>query len=267
MNKNSDEIIKQAFHFRADAIEASPVIKQRIDQVLLKETGNNPNYERKGNKPMKWNFKKAAVLVAGLSLLTTGVCFASGKFTGYITVADSRNSEVNGDFNAVEDAEQEAGINVAALESFNNGYTFEGVNVITTAACNEGEQMYDFNQIILEYANGDLPMISVFAEDAVYLETEEREHQLIRECDGIEIMYNQDTYKFVPEDYTLTDEDIALEAGGNYYISYGSDEVVIKQHSSVTWVKDGVFYNMLGFDLTLSAEELMDMAEEMIHAE
>ena len=62
----------------------------------------------------------------------------------------------------------------------------------------------------------------------------------------------------------LTEEDKAGEARGDFYISVGSQEVEIHQNQTVTWDKDGVHYQLLGFDLSLNAEEMLDMAEEII---
>ena len=38
----------------------------------------------------------------------------------------------------------------------------------------------------------------------------------------------------------------------------------VQKSSNVTWEKDGVYYNLSGFDLNLSSDELFDMAEEVM---
>lgn len=85
-----------------------------------------------------------------------------------------------------------------------------------------------------------------------------------RVCGDITVYYDSITNKQVPPDYVMTEEDKAGEAKGDFYISVGSQEVETHQNQSVTWDKDGVRYQILGFDLNLGAEEMFDMAEEII---
>lgn len=71
-------------------------------------------------------------------------------------------------------------------------------------------------------------------------------------------------YKFVPANYEMTEEDKALTEQGNYTLSYGTDKVEIQQNKYVSWEKDGVSYTIMGFDLDLTDEEMLDMAGQMI---
>ncbi|MDD3142290.1 MAG: signal peptide protein, partial [Lachnospiraceae bacterium] len=75
---------------------------------------------------------------------------------------------------------------------------------------------------------------------------------------------NKDTYKIVPPDYELTEEDKQNQLREDYFISYGSSEVYTQEASNVVWVQDGVTYDLLGFDVDVSADEMMQMAQEII---
>ncbi len=265
--KKSDNIITNALKFHADAIEASPVMKEKIDQVILKQENNVFKNER--STSMKWNFKKVAVAALGVCLLTGGVCYAAEQMAQYY-VSSSAPSAYQTDFSAVDSCAKEAGLNVNALETFANGYTFAEVGVDNTAAIGEEDQkLYEFSELVLRYGKEGLPSISIFAEDAVYDAgfNEELIYDAVRECDGIELRCYTVNNKFLPVDYELTDEDKANMDKPNYNYAYGSSEIEIKQSMNVVWIKDGVRYQMFGFDLPLSAEEMLDMAEEMIRAE
>lgn len=261
--KKSENIISNALKFHADAIEASPVMKEKIDQAILKQ---NTVFKKERSSSMKWNFKKVAVAALGVCLLTGGVSYAGGKvayLAGHSNVNDYQTS-----FSGISSLEEEVGIDVSVVETFANGYAFDSADTNNTSAYSEEDQeLYEFQEIMIHYANGDLPRISVYAVDEVYYGDGGTIPDMVRECDGIEIRYVSYVNKFVPVDYELTDEDKANMENPNYNLAYGSSEVEIKQGMFVDWEKDGVHYNMIGFDLPLSAEEMLDMAEEMIRAE
>lgn len=267
--KKTEHIITDALKFHADAIEASPVVKEKIDLAISERENDIFRQERKRVTIMKWNMKKVAVTALGVCLLTGGVCYAAEQMVQYYTSSsDIRNYQT--DFSAVESCAEEAGLNVNALETFANGYTFQEVGVDKTVAMGEEDQkLYEFPELVISYEKEGLPSVNIFAEDAVYYggHDDTLTYDATRDCDGIEIRCYTVTNKFVPADYELTDEDNANMDNPNYNLAYGTSEIEITESMHVTWTKDGVHYHMFGFDLTLSAEEMLDMAEEMISAE
>lgn len=265
--KKTDETITDALKFHADAIEASPVLKKKIDLAILEQENGAFRKERRKVTLMKWNIKKVAAAALGVCLLTGGVCYAAEQMAYYIS--SSAPSDYQTDFSAVDSLAKEAGLDVNAVERFANGYTFEEVGIDKTSAIGEeGQKLYDFSELSIHYGREGAPSISIFAEDAAYYEgiDEAMVYDAVRECDGIEVRCFTVTNKCVPSDDDLTDEDRANMGNPNYNYASGSSEVEIMQSMNVVWVKDGVYYHMLGFDLTLSAEEMLDMAEEMIAA-
>lgn len=265
MNKELDTTIRTAFHYHADSVEASSELKQKIDQALMDQKMNISENERSIKKPMKWNLKKAAVIAAGICILTTGVSYAGGQVAIYMS--GSSPVDASTEYNDITAAGEKAGIDISAVESFSNGFTFEKVNVFGTSAYSEEYQkLYDFDEVSISYVNEDMTQVSVYMSDVKYA-GDIKVSDTVRECDGITISYFVDTYKFVPVGYELTEEDLANMEADNYFISEGSEEVEVKQFSYVTWVKDGVFYHMFGYDLPLTEDDLFNMAEEMIRAE
>ena len=77
----------------------------------------------------------------------------------------------------------------------------------------------------------------------------------------------RDHYKFVPEDYEKTPEDIASEAGGHYYISFGADRIEERDIVSADVVLNDVNYTFY-FDnaAECSDEMLFQMASELLEA-
>lgn len=70
-------------------------------------------------------------------------------------------------------------------------------------------------------------------------------------------------YKFVPVDYELTEADEAAVEDGSMVVSVGTSEVEEQLSSNVIWQADGVYYHLTGMDLSLSADNLLEMAAEM----
>lgn len=93
---------------------------------------------------------------------------------------------------------------------------------------------------------------------------ESKQTEKTRVCGDITLYYDSTTYKFVPADYELTQEDKVNQEKENYCISYGSDQVEIQKAVVVDWMKNGIRYQLIGFDLNVSADEMFDMAEEIM---
>ena len=88
--------------------------------------------------------------------------------------------------------------------------------------------------------------------------------EVIKTVKDTDIYYYSYTNKSVPAEYKLTDDDKRAEESGELVFSYGAEKVEIKNVQSVTWIKDGTQYQLLQIDGKLSADELSDMAEEVI---
>ena len=82
-----------------------------------------------------------------------------------------------------------------------------------------------------------------------------------------EVRIYRDHYKFVPEDYEKTPEDIAAEAGGHYYISFGADQIEERDIVSADVVLNDVNYTFI-FDNAAECtdEMLIQMASELLAA-
>ena len=84
---------------------------------------------------------------------------------------------------------------------------------------------------------------------------------------GTAVKIYRDHYKFVPEDYEKTPEDIAAEAGGHYYISFGAGQIEERNIVSADVVLNDVNYTFY-FDnaAECSDEMLFQMASELLEA-
>ena len=99
-------------------------------------------------------------------------------------------------------------------------------------------------------------------EEADIMEIGEYDRTL--ETGGITMGYTSSMYKAVPPDYEPTEEDKKAMESGRLQIGYGSAEIETSQYSRVVWVKDGIRYELMGFNVSLNADEMLQMAQEMV---
>lgn len=251
-----EEKIKNVLALECDGVTASRDLKDRIDREILesqKEAGNMK----------KLSVKKLVIGVAVGCLLVSGGVFAAGHAVSFSThsfLPDAYRS-----YSDLGKAEGELGYTADTVESFSNGYKFERMSVDEWQGEDEaGNAVYTFKQLDITYGRKGEEKVSLIAEKPVETPVRNKEPDAVRQVGDITLYYDITTFKFVPPNYELTDEDRANLEKPNYEISYGSDEVQIQQSYHVTWDKNGIHYQIFGFDLSLSADEMFDMAEEIM---
>lgn len=85
--------------------------------------------------------------------------------------------------------------------------------------------------------------------------------------EGITLNYESMAYKFVPEDYKLTEADIKDQEEGKLMISVGSDEVEKSLMKSVVWEENELVYVLTNSNYDLSEDEMLEMARAIIDSD
>lgn len=252
-----DKILKDALTLECTDLTASRDLKQRIDEeIFLSQKEANMKH---------LSIKKLLIGVAVGCLLVSGGAFAAGHAVTLST--HSYFGDGYKSFSDLNKAEAKLGYQVDAVEAFENGYRFKEMSVTDVQGKDEnGNAVYTFKSMQIHYGRGGDPLISVYIDKPVETQTRTEEPQATRQVGDITVYYDTQIYKFVPPNYEPTEEDKAKQESGELAISYGSDKVQVQTCHNVTWYKDGIFYDILGFDVNLSAEEMLDMAEEILNA-
>ena len=251
--------IKKTLYDIGERIEASDDLKKRIDCQL----GNVPVKEEQNMKHL--SIKKVMIGVAAACLLigTVGIASSGARYwtSGSSAIADYT------EFTDIAKVEAEVGYPVDAVEKFSNGFEFKGINVGTLEVHNEAGQVEDkTKEIYIRYQKGGKEIFNSIHKMFTDETASEKIPDKTLRVGEIEVAYNQYTYKFVPVDYELTEEDKKNMERDDYEISYGSDKVEIQHYAAISWVKDGIRYGMGAFDLSLSADEMLNMAKEVIES-
>lgn len=245
-----------ALHAAADSCDPPAGMKQQIDAQLAWQA-------KKEEKFMKKNMKKAAVAAVMACALSGTVCMAAVKMSGYSIVSSSALTETK-KFEDISKLEKKADVDTNALEAFANGFTFGSADIIDGQDIDEKGNVEDsFKEVNICYEKEDKE-IDYFVEkgDKIYSEEESARVQSV-EADGVTYYFGQDQYLFLPEGDEPTEEEKAAEAEGKLFISYGASQREEKLMTYLSWNADGQSYSLSGSDLGMSAEELIEMAQQL----
>ena len=210
--------------------------------------------------------KSKKVLVAAVAAalcLTSATCFALGKIASY----EGHSHRAGETFPTVTKMEQVLNTRPDVVENFSNGFKFTRYSVGETTSKDEnGVKLEVLPQLSLDYRNADNQWIALsicgvftgqdFGEVSGTITLDNGE--------SINYYYAKDHYKFVPVNYEVTPEDQAAMDAGELFIGYGANAVEDCYMTNLTWIKDGMKYNLCGQDLNMDQDDMVKMAEEVI---
>ena len=237
--------------------ERTECVWSRVEQELL--PGKENESTMKTRKTLRIALFAAAICV----LFITSAYAISGTVRGTAT----HFMKDTGTYDTLE-AEKIAGYPITAPERFKNGYQFKTLSVGGEAAYGEdNEILKEYYSIKVEYERDGKNDLSLNLSPVLELPTERArpEPNETGEIDGIEVRFSRDHFKFVPEDYEKTEEDLAAEEAGHYYVSFGADEIMEYDYTFAGVVLGDVEYTL--FDRSgRDSAFLFPMAEEIISA-
>lgn len=237
-----------------NSINISPKAKERIVSESIKLNRRKDQYVMIS--------KKKIMVIAAAVVMAIGITTAatSGVISSWVGGSASKP-----DYYQLPSAEvcmDDAGFAPVLLEQFSNGYTFDNGNVVNnTLKDDRGNKIEKFKSFSFHYLKGDDEVL--FSQEK-YNSEMPQSGDLISNENGVEIYYNHYTNKIVPEDYEKTQEDLLAEESGELIFSYGSSDVEISEVQGVSWRIGNMHFSLTQIDGNLSAEELAEMAREMI---
>ena len=253
-----------------DELHFSDIQKEKLIKRL-----SDANSEKNGGfMKAKLNIKKISAAVAACCILVGGTAFAAGHIA--TIVSHNRLFSDTTNFDDLTKLEQEANIDVVAVDSFSNGYLFNHMEIVDMETLDDSNnKMNDYSGIEIYYAKDNAPNIWLNMSPVMNEEhldessLDATRAQETRIIDGISLYYSKDEYLFLPatEDSQPTEEETKrMDSDDHFFISYGSDERETSFSSNVVFEIDGVIYDLSSFDNDMSAEEFLDMAEEIVRA-
>ena len=212
--------------------------------------------------------KKRIITFALAAALMLALGTAAYAMFGVRSVATHEMPEI-GEYTSLSEltqVEKTVGYPVTAPESFSTGYTFSLLTVRGEAVYDENNEIErEFYGVHVDYAKPGSP--DRYLDLNPGLGADQPEPDELRTIDGVSVRLSLDHYKLVPEDYQKTEEDLAREADGHFYISYGSESVMEFDMASASFEIDGVEYMLTDMAATEGTlDELAQMAAELITA-
>lgn len=210
---------------------------------------------------MKSKKKFIVLAAAAIMLLSVTVYAASGIFTWYSSSSPANELK---SLPTVKECEKEMGYTPLLVDSFKNGYNFYNASFKKNALADEnGKVVEKFKSLTCRYTKGD-ESVSLSADK--FNSTVEETGKIHATIDGIDIYAHSFNNKIVPPDYEMTEEDKALESAGKVYfnedgLNHTEDHFI----KSITWKKDGIRYNLMQSNGTLTIDDLVSMVEELIN--
>ena len=232
-----------------------------VDFVYLMEvdTPEKENQTMKTKKRIRYFF-----LVAALVGLLSVTVYAAELLN--IQSYQSGKSKIFQKYSEINQAAARAELQAEIPEAFASGFRFQSAEVQEVDAMDEhGERVLTLKELIVYYQNqqGKNLVLRVM-EDLEGLPQDERTPTAAKTLGEVELNYYRDLYKFVPEDYQLSEAEKEWANEPGHYVSYGADEVQEMTATFLIWTERDLKYSILDWN-TVEPEILFAMAEEMIH--
>ncbi len=261
-NKNWNDALGQditsALQRRAKQIEVSE--KTRQDILAKIETLEGANVAM---KPMKKS-RKLVMAVAAACILTCTTAVAASGFFG-MTGHNILGSETYSVQDAQEKTEKTLGFAPIIPESFTGEFKFASSYESQWQGADEtGNPIGEFyDMVTITYENNNKEQLNYII-DEYSLDRDNRLFSATKEINGVTVYYHSYVQKIVPPDYQPTAEDEARQAAGGFNLAYGGDQVEEHVIQSVFWQTADGNYEIMGSDVSLTADELFAMAGEVL---
>ena len=215
-----------------------PKAPQGFHKRLVQTLDSLP--ERKEGISMKRKTLTKLLIAAAVVTVMAATVIAGGRML--MISAHSYHGDDYYELPTAAWAKEKIGAEPKLIAEFSNGYTFDHVTLdLTYRKADESVE--------LSLSSVPTPVSS----DAEQIER-----------DGITFHYDSYTHKIVPVDYKETEEDKAAAANGELVLGWGAETVEVYEFQALVWEQNGVQYHLYGHDLTLTQDDLSDMACELM---
>ena len=212
---------------------------------------------------MKFNKRFAVPVMALVLVLALGTgLIATGTVTQIIGGSSARPTYT--EVHAEEQLKDDLDFVPSVPSSLGGEYAFED-SVIgkEKGTDDEGNVLTKQKFLATTYSNGT-ERISLYASPANDLLTQ-TSGTVVEQYNGVDLYYDSYTAKYVPVGYEMTEQDLADEAAGTYVFSEGEvEEVETEVVQNLTWISDGIAYDLLAMGSPLTQQQLTAMAKEIL---
>lgn len=212
---------------------------------------------------MKFNKRKKVVLVAVACMVMGTTVFAAGRIASYRSSSDPGKEMYS--YSEAASKTEELGSELTIPETFSNGYAFKSANTMDVEGIDDnGNKVARSTDFTANYVKEGNEPVYMFINRA--FEDDEKPYVIDeKSINGINVCLNHASYKFVPEGYELTDEDVKNMEDSHYELSYGTPEIIEQNYDGISFELNGKSYSMFSWDSNLTADEWYEMAEDWLN--
>ena len=255
--KRSKNLLKELNLSVEKDIYGPPQINVKAVKDLVGKSIDSSHKERK-----LFYMKKKMLLVSAAALLLLSITVFAAS--GIVKMWYSSSSSVP-DYTSLPKAEKvtkDIGYTPVLIEAFKNGYEFHNGSIVENRLADEnGKSIEKFKSVMFRYEkNGDEVLFSQEKFNSQAGQTDD----VFKTVGDVDVYYSSYNNKIVPSDYKMTEEDKKAEENGELVFSWGADSVRIIEVQAVSWSENGLHFELMQIDGKLSAEELAEMAKEVI---
>ncbi|MBP1855270.1 hypothetical protein [Metaclostridioides mangenotii] len=205
---------------------------------------------------------KRGVMIALIATLAIGTTvFAAGKIASIVS-----SSSVIPTYYSMPSADKinkDLEFEPKLVEKFDTGYEFKsGHEVKNEIFDDNGNSLGEQEAVDFVYNKGEDKISLNISKGYLGEDSQEAEH--VGNYRDISLSYLSSTYKVLPEDYKMTEQDKKDKASGKYIFSSGSDKVEISEFKQLSWTQNGISYMFTAMDSDVTQEQLVKMAHQMI---
>lgn len=252
-----EERIRKALSSRAEDVHVDAVQSQRMQTKVYQRLEEE-------NRMKHRNWKKIVVAAAAICVMGSISAMALGK----AAVVSSYSNKREAVYTYEEAAAKQKGFNskVKSVKEFSNGYKFaEAMPKYEEEQDANGNTINKITTMGFYYTKNGLERVSLTGHPSTMSDGAVPEKTLTLD-NGVELLYSTLHSKFVPEDYVATAEEEKLVAEGKLNLGYGSSEIEEMDSSSVFWKEDGLTYSLFTFETSITADEMLQMAKEVVES-
>lgn len=248
-----EEQISRTLRQQAESVQVTSADAERMKGSVHRKIEEEKRMRR-------WSAKKVMITAVAVCVFGSITAVAAGRITSSVAHSSHDNDFT---YDKLGEMETKLGIVTKAPEAFSNGYRFStGVPVERSGMDESGNVVESGNDLSLNYKKDGMPDIYISVQKSSMFENEQWAQSF--DHNGITVGYRADQYRFVPPNYQITEEEQARVDAGELYVSYGSDEIEDEIIKNVYWEDEGIQYYITAMDSSLGAEDLIQMAGEII---
>ena len=222
------------------------------------------NQDQNNSRPQLMKTYRVLLIAVAISLLALTACATNVLNIRSLITGTWKSYKA---YHMLDQAMEDAGFKISVKEGFGNQYFFTEVFVNETSAMDsENQEAISYNEIIVIYSNdsGDNLMLNAHP-DLEDIPNTPSPVVSSKTIGNVTVNYYIDHYRYVPDNYELSDEDRIWEQQPGNYIAYGSESLEETSVAFLSWSAGGIYYSIMDSGTAESPEFLFSMAEELIN--